>query len=49
MIEGRTFLSREVPRRDATATAHAVLAVSCDITGHQHAEQALQRVRRLYV
>ena len=43
MIEGRTFLSRGVPLRDAASTVYAVLAVSYDITERKHAEQALQK------
>jgi two-component system CheB/CheR fusion protein len=43
MIEGRTFVSRGVPLRNAAATVYAVLAVSYDITERKHAEQALQK------
>ena len=43
MIEGRTFLSRGVPLRDAASAIYAVLAVSYDITERKQAEEALQK------
>ena len=43
VIEGRTFLSRGVPLRDAASTIYAALAVSYDITERKYAEQALQK------
>jgi PAS domain S-box len=43
VFEGRTFLSRGVPLRDAASTIYAALAVSYDITERKYAEQALQK------
>jgi PAS domain S-box-containing protein len=41
MIEGRTFLTRGVPLRDAASMIYGVLAVSYDITERKKAEEAL--------
>src|SRR4029077_17083536 len=43
IIEGRIFLSRGVPLRDAASMIYAVVAVSYDLTERKQAEEALQK------